>query len=291
MTSKKQVVSDIEYSLGLKTTLETYQEIAATRMQRIRNSVISSRNFLLGINTIFQQVKSSYLPASVLSRRRWQAGKAPKTFLKTNGRTLFVFISANTGLYGDVIKRTFDVFVKELKKQNRDVTDVAIIGRLGVKLFQEEFPKKQLSFFELSDNKIDHEVIKKIIPYLIQYENVIVFYEQFQSIITTLPIATSISGDRLPWEKSKFGEIKYNFEPSLEKVMAFFEKEIFASIFEQVVYESLLAKFSSRMVALEDATENIQDNLKRAILQKDRIKHQEQNKKQNERLSSMSLWG
>jgi len=291
MTSKKQVVSDIEYSLGLKTTLETYQEIAATRMQRIRNSVISSRNFLLGINTIFQQVKSSYLPASVLSRRRWQAGKAPKTFLKTNGRTLFIFISANTGLYGGIIKRTFDVFVRELKKQNRDVTDVAIIGRLGVKLFQEEFPKKPLSFFELSDNKIDHEVIKKIIPYLIQYENVIVFYEQFQSIITTLPIATSISGDRLPWEKSKFGEIKYNFEPSLEKVMAFFEKEIFASIFEQVVYESLLAKFSSRMVALEDATENIQDNLKRAILQKDRIKHQEQNKKQNERLSSMSLWG
>jgi len=285
MTTKKQVVSDIEYALGLKTTLETYQEIAATRMQRIRNSVISSRNFLLGINTIFQQVKSSYKikPPSTSS------GRGQRTFLKTNGRTLFVFISANTGLYGDVIKRTFDVFVKELKKQNRDVTDVAIIGRLGVKLFQEEFPKKPLSFFELSDNKIDHEVIKKIIPYLIQYEKVIVFYEQFQSIITTLPIATSISGDSLPWEQSS-SKIKYNFEPSLEKVMAFFEKEIFASIFEQVVYESLLAKFSSRMVALEEATENIQNNLKQAILEKDRIKHQEQNKKQNERLSSMSLW-
>lgn len=291
MTSKKQVVSDIEYSFGLKITLQTYQEIAATRMQRIRNSVISSRNFLLGINTIFQQVKSSYKIKSLPRLPASKAGLLQKSFIKHNGKTIFILISANTGLYGDIIKRTFDVFVRELKKQNRDVTDVAIIGRLGVKLFQEEFPKKPLSFFELSDNKIDHEVIKKIIPYLIQYEKVIVFYEQFQSIITSLPIATSISGDRLPWEKSKFGEIKYNFEPSLEKVMAFFEKEIFASIFEQAVYESLLAKFASRMVALENATENIQNNLKQAILQKDRIKHQEQNRKQNERLSGMSLWG
>jgi len=277
MTGKKQISEEIEYSSGLKTITETYEEIAASRMQRIRNSVLASRDFLLGINTIFQQVKSSYKIKD----------RGQRSFLRSNGKTLFVFISANTGLYGDIIKRTFEAFVKQAKKEKP--TDIAIIGRLGLRFFQEQFPKKPFIYFDLSDNKIDHEGIKKVIPYLVQYEKVVTFYEQFQTILASQPMATSVSGDMLPWEKTS-SEIKYLFEPSLEEVMSFFEKEIIAAIFEQVVYESLLAKFSSRMVALEKATENIQNQLKQALFKKERIKHQELNKKQNERLSSMSLW-
>ena len=287
MIGKKQVLEEIEYSSSLKNIVQTYQEVAASRMQRIRNSVLASRNFLLGINTIFQQVKSSYkigLPETKANKAR----KTQKTFFKTNGKTLFVLISANTGLYGDIIRRAFEVFVRELR--NEKTADVAIIGRVGLRFMREEFPKKQFAYFELSDNSIDHEGIKKIVPQILQYEKVIVFYEQFQNIITSVPIATSISGDILPWEKTD-SKIKYIFEPSLEKVMEFFEKEIIATIFEQVIYESLLAKFSSRMVAMEEATENIQNQLKKATLQKERIKHRELNKKQNERLSSISLWG
>jgi F0F1-type ATP synthase gamma subunit len=85
--------------------------------------------------------------------------------------------------------------------------------------------------------------------------------------------------------------IKYVFEPSLEKVMAFFEQQISGSIFEQTVYESQLAKFSSRMVSLDKATETIESKLKQMILQKERIKHQTINKEQNQRLASMGLWG
>lgn len=279
MIGKKQITEEIEYSSAFKTITETYEEIAASRMQRIRTSVLASRDFLLGINTIFQQVKSSYKIKPT----------AQRTFLKTNGKTLFVFISANTGLYGDVIRRTFEVFVKQFRKER--APDVLIIGRLGTRLFQEEFPKTPFFYFDLSDNQIDHEGIKKIIPYLIQYEKVIVFYEQFQNIIAYSPIATSISGDTLPWEKSESDGIKYIFEPSLEKGMEFFEKEIIAAVFEQIVFESLLAKYASRMIALEKATDNVKNRLKLAILKRQRIKHRELNKKQNERLSSMSLWG
>lgn len=291
MVGKKQILEEIEYSLSLKTIVESYQEIAATRMQRIRSSVLSSRDFLVGINTIFQQVKSSYKKdMEMLMKEKKIKDPAKLSFINRNGKTLFVFIAANTGLYGDIIRRTFEVFARELKKVSLPKTDVAIIGRLGIKLFQEEFPKKPFQFFDLSDNRIDRNGIKKISSHLVLYEKVIVFYEQFQNIITSSPIATSVSGDMLPWEKPDSEEIKYIFEPSLEKVMEFFEKEIILAIFEQIVYESLLAKFSSRMVAMEETTENIQNQLKKSILRKEIIKHQELNKKQNERLSSMLLW-
>ena len=150
MTSKKQNLLDIEYSLTLKTVMETYQEIAASRMQHVRTSVVGNRDFLLGINNIFQQTKSSY-----------EIKPGQKSFIKHNGKTLFIFLSANTGLYGDIIRRTFDLFAEKLRKET---ADIAIVGRVGLKLFQDEFPKKPFMYFELSDDKIDLEALKKIIP-------------------------------------------------------------------------------------------------------------------------------
>jgi len=277
MTTKKQNLLEIENSLSLKTIMETYQEIAASRMQRVRTSVVSSRDFLLGVNTIFQQVKSSSKIA----------GRLQKSFIKHNGKTIFILISANTGLYGDIITRTFELFAQQLRKETGDV---AIIGRVGLELFQQEFPKKNFMYFELSDDKIDNASLKKIIPQIVSYEKVLVFYGQFQNIISSQPIITSISGDILPSDKSDSG-IKYLFEPSLEKVMVFFEQQISGSIFEQTVFESQLAKFSSRMVTLDKATESIEKKLKQMMIQKERIKHQVINKEQNQRLASMSLWG
>jgi F0F1-type ATP synthase gamma subunit len=84
--------------------------------------------------------------------------------------------------------------------------------------------------------------------------------------------------------------VRYFFEPSLEKVMEFFEKEIFASIFQQTISESELAKFAVRMVSLDLASENAKNKLKQVILANNRMRHQENNKKQMEKFASMKLW-
>ena len=72
--------------------------------------------------------------------------------------------------------------------------------------------------------------------------------------------------------------------------MKFFEAKIFASLFDQTVFESQLAKFASRMTSLEQRVENIQDILKDMALEKEKIRHRIINKKQLETFSSMALW-
>jgi len=131
--------------------------------------------------------------------------------------------------------------------------------------------------------------VQKIVEHIIQYEKVLVFYEQFNNVVSQSPIVTNISGDPLPWEKGG-PSVRYFFEPSLEKIMEFFEKEIFASIFQQTIFESELAKFAARMVSLDFASENTKNRLKQVILAKNRIKHQEDNKKQLGKFASMRLW-
>ena len=287
MITKKETVREIDFLNTLKEILETYEEIAATRMARIRTSVLGSRDFLLEINAIFQQVKSSYqAQIEMLMRKKKIKDPTKLTFIKRNGKTLYIFVSANTGLYGDIIKKTYDVFIDNLKKSPGDVV---ILGKLGVEIFKADKVAIPYTYFDFPDNKIDNAILKKIIDHIIQYEKVLVFYEQFNTVISQSPIVTNISGDPLPWEKGG-PQAKYFFEPSLEKIMEFFEKEIFGSIFQQTIFESELAKFAARMVSLDYATDNTKDRLREVILQKNRIKHQEDNKRQLEKFASMKLW-
>jgi ATP synthase F1 gamma subunit len=287
MITKKETSKEIDFLNTLRTILETYEEIAATRMARIRTSVLGSRDFLLEINAIFQQVKSSYKArVELLMRKKKVKDPAKLTFIKRNGKTLYIFVSANTGLYGDIIKKTYDVFIDNLKKTPGDVV---ILGKLGVEVYKADKVSIPYTYFDFPDNKIDNVILKKITEHIIQYEKVLVFYEQFNTVISQSPIVTNISGDPLPWEKGGLAA-KYFFEPSLEKIMEFFEKEIFGSIFQQTIFESELAKFASRMVSLDYAADNTKDRLKQVILTKNRIKHQEDNKRQLEKFASMKLW-
>src|SRR3990167_5616194 len=196
MITKKQVNSEIDYLITLRSILESYEEIAASKMARIRSSVLASRDFLLEINTVFQEVKSSYKEEiEKLMKRKKIKNPKELTFLNRNGKTLYVLISANTGLYGNIVRRTYSLFIETLK--NDKVQDAAIIGKLGSSFFEAEKMDINPSYFDLPDDRIDKEKLKKIVEHIIQYQKVLVFYERFNNVVNQEPIITNISGDPL----------------------------------------------------------------------------------------------
>lgn len=301
MTNKQEIINEIERLISFKDIMQSYEEIAASRMRLIRDSVLKTRDFLSGINQVFHDVQASY-KEEITKLMKDKKIKDPSkiTFLRKNSKTVFVLLSANTGLYGDIIQRTFALFVEHLKKEN---CDAVIIGKLGSVLIKNEKLKNSITYFDLQDNTIDPEVFRKIMDNILQYEKIIVFHGQFQTIITQKPVISNLSGTYTitTQEQSssklvnqdqtmKQNNIKYLFEPSLEKTMEFFEKEIFSSIFEQTLHESQLAKFSSRMVVLNSAVENITGKLKNVEYERRKLKHRSGNRKQLSRISSMSLW-
>ena len=287
MATKKEVTEEFDRISTLKDVLETYEEIAAQRMQNTRSSVIAGRLFISELNYIFQQVKSSHRD-EMLRKMKTRHIKDPSklTFIERNGKTLYVLLSSNSGLYGDIIKTTSELFINLVKKEK---ADAVIIGRVGLELFKNANLLINYNYFDFPDNKVDNQVLKKIISYILQYERIFIVYGRFENIISQKPIVTSISGDPLPREGT-VSNVKYFFEPSLDKIMKFFEAQIFASLFDQTVFESQLAKFASRMTSLELRVENIKDILKDVALEKEKIRHRIINKKQLETFSSMALW-
>lgn len=289
MITKEVLENEIANLIGLNDMVKSYEEIAASRIRRTRDSVLRDREFVNEIHDIYEQVIFSYKKqVETLMKSKKVKDPSKYAFINKNGKTLYIFISANTGLYGNLIKRTFDLFLKTPKDESYDI---AIIGKLGLTLWKESKLKQKYFYFDFPDQNVDEKGLEEILKFIISYQKTVVFYGEFQNFIKQNATFSDISGHALTEKTENREPVKFFFEPSLEKILEFFEKQIFASIFEQTVRESQLAKIASRLTSLDSATENIDKQLISMKNQKNRITHQSQNRKQLETFSSSSLWG
>ncbi len=287
MRTKKTITEELESLGSFRDLVQTYEEIAATHMRKVRSTVLGNRDFLEGIKLIFQKVRSSYKEevAQILLKRNKNHPEA-QHFFRHNGKKVYVLISANAGLYGSIIQETFNLFIAEVKKKP---TDVTIIGKLGLQAFKDMNLKIPYTYFDFPDSTIDPIQLKDIAKHLTNYEEVIAFYPQFTNIILQNPTRGSITGELLEEGKTVAPE-KFIFEPSLERVLAFFETQIITALFEQTLSESQLAKFASRMINLDKASDNIKVLIGKGTFESQKISHYTENRKQRSLLSSMSLW-
>lgn len=286
MITKKELEREIDNLQGLNDMVKAYEEIAATRIMHSRQKVLTNRNFIDEISEIFSEVIASYRnQASLLNKAKKQS---EISFLNKNGKTLHLLISANTGLYGSIVRETFDLFINNSRKSN---ADKAIIGKLGLAMWQQHKIKDKYFYFDFPDQNIEEDALKSVLDFIISYEKVIIFYGRFHNLVNQQPTFSDISGNTHSKQQVTNQNIKYSFEPSLEKLLEFFEKQIFASIFEQTMRESQLAKIASRLTSLDSASEKIIDQLDKVTNQKNVTSHRQINKKQLETFSSRALWG
>ncbi|HSX40745.1 MAG TPA: F0F1 ATP synthase subunit gamma [Candidatus Saccharimonadales bacterium] len=290
MASKREIQSELETLSGLQTMVEAFEEIGTSKMRKVRDSVLHNRDFLDNLNNIFAQVKRTYTSqVETLMKKKKITDIKKLSFRKTNGKTVFVLLSSNAGFYGDIIKRTFELFLENIKKTPN--AEAVVIGKMGLAYFTEENVTIPYTYFDLSDVRTDNDSMKKIITHLIAYEKIYVFHGKFQSLVVQNPSITSISGDLLESTQSQNAPVvKYIFEPSLETIMNFFETEIFASVFEQSVHESELSKYASRMVSLDASVVNIKNQIQKVKFEESRLRHRIENRKQLNVLASMVLW-
>jgi len=259
----------IEYLKSFSYLISAYEEIAANRMQKIRERVVYSRDYAGGLNNIFQQLKYSY---------KTKAEKYKKAALANrNGKTACVFISANSGLYGDLIHRIFHLFLEDWQREHGDAV---VIGLWGKGLFENNTNHEPFTYFDFPDSSVDRDQLNKICDFLKPYQRVLVYHGLFRNIIRQDVAWSNISGDQLGPQVLLAEATRIIYEPSLEILLDFFEKEIFMTLFSQTVYESKLAKFSARMTALDTATQNIEKAAKIATNNALAEKHRLINKKQ-----------
>lgn len=263
------------------------EEIAANNMRKIRHAVVSRRDFVAEITRLYNEVKGSYKKEmdDFLSGKK-RKNESLLKLIKKNDKTACVLLSTNTNLFGDIVKNTYSLFKEHYDKEKGDVI---IVGKTGKKIYEEANPGAAYSYFDFPDTYLDNKLLKEIVMKIIQYGKVVIFHSKFQTLLRQAPSAFTIA--EIQQDNSGKGPVvKYLFEPSLEKIIEFFEKEIFSSIFEQVMHESHLSKFAARMVTLDRTTLNIKKGLEVLYRKQRFIKHEVVNKQQVNVVSRMIAW-
>ncbi len=294
MPQRKIIAENLEALNSLKDLAESYEEIAVIRMQKIKDSVLKTRDFLQDLSDVFVDLKSSYdREVKDLLARRKTGDKTILPLLQKNGKTLMVYLSSNGRLYGSVTQKTYKLFVDDLKKEDNKDSEILIIGSAGKEMFENSSASRPFTYFEIPDVGVDLAHIKQLMQKFLQYERVHVYYGKFDNVVNQTPIGTSITGENI-FESEVVETInredKFIFEPVLEKIFYFFETQIIANLFSQTLLENQLARHASRVNAMEEALIHIEEESKKLIKAKNTIKHQMQNRKQLETISGLVLW-
>lgn len=285
--NRKSIINEIDSLRLLNDFIQANEELAANNMRRIRDAVVKRRDFLKELIEIYNDVRLSYKKKIDELIKRGSLRPGSFGMIKKNNKNLYMFLSTNTGLYGDIVRRTYKAFKDKFSSGQ---SEAMIIGKIGKHMFEEDFPGVNFKYFDFPDNKIETSLLKPIILEIINYEKVVVFHAKYMTLIEQQPNEFVISETKIN-EGNRDDRIRYLFEPSLDKIVNYFEKEIFGSIFEQTMQESGLAKYAARMVALDQATENIKRSLIDLNFRNRLIKHRTENKQQINSLAILASRG
>ncbi|HSX19049.1 MAG TPA: FoF1 ATP synthase subunit gamma [Candidatus Saccharimonadales bacterium] len=285
MQAKKELEKDREDLLSMKEMTQTYEDVAVAKMQEIRAAVLSTREFLSGVEEIYKLAKAAYL-AQVLAIPNKKERQKEIDYIHKNQKTAVVLISGNHSLLGGVIFQTYKVFLQLINKVD---CDKVVCGTIGRYLAAGARPRFDFSYFPLEDFEVKDSEIKPIVDLVTKYEKVFLVYPRFQSVLVQVPQIEDISGG-ITAEESLAGKKRYMFEPSAKEVMTYFEGQIIGILFKQKQLESMLAKYSSRLTVMDEATQTIEKYIKQNALAAVIAGRRASNKKMLNSFSGVSLW-
>lgn len=260
MKTKKRLSEEIRGLSSMKGLVETYEEMAAFKMQDIRRAIVSSRDYYMGLAKLSEEVG------------------ADLNNIKERNDEAVVFLSANEGLYGDILDKVLIDFTEYVK--NHPKTNVFVAGTVGESLVSNMFPNIKFTEIPIPDQK-NKDLVSQIIKKLINFGKLTLFYGQFESIAYQHSSNKTVSAGELFIKNEVKNNkeqinvmLKYFYEPSVEEISKKFNDQISVGILEQTIEEGKLAQYASRLSHLDTALVNIdRETQKLAKLYKKLNKH------------------
>lgn len=281
MQNSKTIDQDLDFLTDLRSLAVAYEDISIIKMQQTRNTILRARNYVGYLKNILESIQTA--GSHIQTKDTIQKKKKP---LAT------VVITSNTKFQGDITRRIFDFF----SHKNEKPGDIFVIGKIGKEFMKEYDGKMQYTDFEVSDIDISMKDLQPFLQRLLQYKEINVYYAIFKNLITQEPTAIDIGNiDLLTPEETELLRREKNmptflFEPSVEEISTFVNDNSVALMLLQTVYETQLARFASRMKAMDSLIQRIDEDSTNIKLSQRRVRRQLENTKQLERLTGVSLW-
>lgn len=272
--------SAIEKESSQITTVEdltgVFQSIASTQVAKVKSKVELSKQF-------FQLLWSRYSSIRVDPRKQ-----ITNRGVEEDGKKVFVIISAEAGLSGDIDQRLIETMLQHYDAQT---TDIVVLGTHGAtQLTQRGIAFSRYFQVPETDKYINvHPVIEAVLP----YSQVVVYYEEYVSLgVQEIKTIDLVSHMRAMSEGVESGEDIITtedtiFEPSLDEIADQMEMTMMRLALSQTILESSLAQAASRFNAMVVAKKRAEELITLYKLEFHRAKRGENDRRLREVLVSL----
>jgi len=230
------IIKDTEQIGTVRDLTGVFESIASTQVAKVKSKVELSKQFF---QLLWQRYTALRIdPATRITSRE-----------DGNGKQVFVVISAEAGLSGDIDQRLIELM---LSSYDPKTTDIVVLGTHGAtQLTQQGIPFIRYFRVPESEKYID---VSPVIQAVMPYSKIIVYYEEYISLgvqgIKTLDLMSSMRTMSEEVDEDAMTAEDTIFEPSLNEIADEMEETMMKMALEQAILESGLAQAASRFNAM-----------------------------------------
>jgi len=253
-----------------------FESVSSTQVAKVRNKVALSKEFF---DLLWNRYRSIRIDSG---SRLTSSGKD-----KENAKKVFIIISAEAGLSGDIDDRLIETMMQDY---NQATTDIIVLGSHGAsQLKQHDIP--YIRYFQVpeSTNYVD---VGPIVAAIRPYSKIKVYYEEYVSLgVQDIKSIDLIANIQAMTEQTEDEEIitaaDTVFEPSLEHIADQMEQTIMTLALSQTILESNLAQNASRFNAMAGAKKRAKELVAMHMLEFHRAKRSEGDRRLREVMVSL----
>jgi ATP synthase F1 gamma subunit len=260
----------------VKDLTAVFESLASTQVAKVKNKAALSNEFFQLLWARYSAIRVD--PASRITNRN---------MVDKNPRKVFVVISAEAGLSGDIDQRLIETMAQDYSATD---TDVIVLGSHGAtQMRQRGIP--YVRFFQVpeSDSYID---VTPVIDAVQGYSNIIVYYEEYVSLSEQIIQSINLISELKDMSEDAEEEDVITpedtiFEPSLDLIADEMEKTMMTLVLSQSILESSLAQAASRFNAMAVAKKRAGELLDDAMMEFHRAKRGESDRRMREVMVSL----
>jgi F-type H+-transporting ATPase subunit gamma len=277
MRRPTQIQKDAEEITTVEDLTGVFESIASTQVAKVKSKVELSKQFFQLLWKRYTSIRID--PSMRITNRDLGVGEGID-------KTVFVVISAEAGLSGDIDQRLIESML-----QNYDpaTTDIIVLGTHGAtQLKQLGIPF--IRFFQVpeTDQYID---VSPVIDAVMPYSRIVVYYEEYVSLgqqeIMKIDLISSMRDMSIGIDEDTMTAEDTIFEPSLDVIAEEMEQTMMTLALSQTILESSLAQAASRFNAMAVAKKRAGELLGDYTMEFHRAKRSESDRRLREVMVSL----
>lgn len=270
------------------------QQIAASRMVRLRKLVMDSRRFVDEATLILRELeleRTKKIQRELgLSKDQLEANSA-LNHDNTQITTAIIVVTSTQGLagsYNTEIFKKLDVIVPEHRN-----ADFFVIGTKGQAYFAKaakKFGVKYYPYYIPEDVTI--EDLRPLVSMFYHYDQIYIVYSKYINTATREVVFVELAVPNIETQeiKKEQQEGKFIFEPNVEDLIQAVTNNLRYALFRQQILDSKLSLYTAQMLAMKTASDNADDLLKDLQLEYNKARRKLIDKKIQEVQAGRSLW-